>query len=77
MPVAAVIAYALQFLNAVPQLIAAGQNVMNLVNHATTALQNMQAENRGPTAEEWAALDAQTDALRAKLHEGEVKPAVV
>jgi hypothetical protein len=28
----------------------------------------MQAENRAPTAEEWAALDAITQSLRKQLH---------
>lgn len=70
----AILMYALQFAQALPSLIATGQSVMGLVNHASSAMQTMLAENRGPTAQEWAALDAQTDALRAQLHAGEIQP---
>jgi hypothetical protein len=64
----AVLLYAIQILQAIPQLLAAGQSVMGSVNQGTTALQNMLAEKRDPTPEEWAALDAQIDSLRAQLH---------
>jgi len=50
-----------------PMLIGAGQSVMQLVTNGQTALSNMQAENRGPTPEEWAALDAMRDALHARI----------
>ncbi len=60
--------YALQALNAIPTLIATGQNVMGMVNRTTVAMQNMQAENRNPTDQEWADLHKDIDAMRNQLH---------
>ncbi len=64
----AVLMYMLQVLNAIPALIASGESVMGLVNKTTVAIQNMQAENRNPTDEEWADLHKEIDTLRAQLH---------
>jgi hypothetical protein len=64
----AALLYAMQILQQIPQLIAAGVDVMSTVNQGTSALQLMLAEKRDPTADEWAQLDARIDALRAKLH---------
>lgn len=66
MPVAA-IAYAAQLLGLLPSLIGAGQSVMGLITQGQTALANMQAENRGPTDAEWAALNATRDALHKAM----------
>ena len=61
------IAYAIQLLGLLPQLIGAGQGVMNLINQGQAALSNMIAEKRDPTPEEWAALDAMRDALHRQV----------
>lgn len=60
--------YALQLLQALPGLIATGQNVMSIINQGTTALQNMVAEKRNPSEAEWDALNAVTAELRKQLH---------
>jgi hypothetical protein len=67
MPTALALQYVLQLLNLLPSLIATGQSVMATVNQGTTALQNMIAEKRDPTAEEWAALDKMRDALHQQV----------
>lgn len=66
MPVGAA-AYALQLLTMLPQLIGAGQSVMTLINQGQAALANMIAEKRGPSVEEWAALNAVRDALHQQV----------
>lgn len=58
----------MQVLQALPTLIAAGQNVAGIINQGRDAIAAMAAANRPPTAEEWAALDATTDNLRKQLH---------
>ncbi len=63
-----ILAYALQALTAIPQLIAAGQSVIGLVQHSTDALKLMQSENRDPTQAEWDALNSLIDSLRTQLH---------
>ncbi len=64
-----IIAYALQVLTAIPQLIAAGQSVMGLVEHSKAALETMQAEDRDPNEAEWDALNAVINDLRKQLHD--------
>ena len=63
-----ILTYALQALEAIPSLIAAGQSVVSLVNQTSAAVKKMQAENRDPTAEEWAAQAKIISDLRAILH---------
>ena len=65
---AAVALYALQILQMIPGLIAAGQSVVGFVNESSAALQLMIAEKRDPTDAEWDTLNATTAALRAQLH---------
>ena len=60
--------YATQILGILPQLIAAGSNVVDLVNHGNSALKAMQAENRDPTPTEWDELNTKIAALQAELH---------
>jgi hypothetical protein len=60
--------YAIQLLNQLPSLIATGAQVVGQIQSARNSLELMQAENRAPTAEEWAALDAITQSLRKQLH---------
>lgn len=64
----AVLMYAMQALEAIPSLIAAGQSVVGLVNQTSQAVKKMQAENRDPTADEWAAQAKVISDLRAILH---------
>ncbi len=66
MPMA--IMYALQILEAIPSLIAAGKSVTALVTDGTKAVKAMQAEKRAPSQAEWDALNAQIKALRDELH---------
>lgn len=65
------LAYMLQLLTALPQLVQAGVEITGLVTKARGALQSMSDENRGPTAQEWADLDAEIKRLRGDLHAGE------
>lgn len=60
--------FAIQLLEALPGLIIAGQNVVNLIESSTAAFKLMVAENREPTDAEWDALNAATAALQAQLH---------
>lgn len=64
----AVALYALQLLQLLPTAIAAGANVMNIINQGQAALQSMIAEKRNPSDAEWDALNAATKALRDQLH---------
>jgi len=60
--------YAIQALEAIPQLIAAGHSVIDLANQTASDLKKMQAENRDPSAAEWAAQAKLISDLRAQLH---------
>lgn len=64
------LAMALQLLNALPALIAAGVEVKDLIEDQTAKLQAMADEGRDPTPAEWDDLNAKIDALRAELHKG-------
>lgn len=50
--------FAISLLSKLPSLIQAGVDIMAVVNQGREQLQDMQAQNRGPTAEEWETLDA-------------------
>lgn len=63
-----VLMYALQVLQSLPTLLAAGQSVTTLVHQANDALAKMQAEKRDPTPEEWDALNSTISGLRDQLH---------
>lgn len=63
-----VLIYALQVLNILPQLLQAGKDIGGILETANTALKAMQENGRDPSAEEWAALNAQIDMLRKDLH---------
>ncbi len=60
--------YAVQLLSSLPALIKAGQDVTTLISDSTANLRAMQAENREPTAMEWAELNAKIKALQDELH---------
>lgn len=62
------LAYAIELLTVLPNLISAGANVMQLVTDGKAKLEAMQAEKRDPTPAEWDALNAQIAALRKELH---------
>lgn len=64
----AVLMYAMQALNAIPTLIAAGQSIADLVNQTNAAVNKMVTEKRDPTADEWAAQAQVISGLRAILH---------
>lgn len=61
------LAFALAALQAVPALIAAGNNIETFINNTATAVKTMQAENRDPTQAEWDALNAEIAALQKQL----------
>jgi hypothetical protein len=63
------LAFALQALTALPQIIAAGQDAIAFINSTRAALATMKDENRDPTPAEWDALNAQIDALIARLNQ--------
>lgn len=62
------LAYVLQLLNALPQLIQAGHDVTDLITETRERLKDMQAGNRPPSPGEWDDLNARIDTLRGKLH---------
>jgi len=64
----ATLVYAMQLLSALPQVIAAGGSILQMVTDGNARLQAMAAENRNPTAEEWLALNTEIVALRSQLH---------
>ena len=65
----AALLYALQVLESLPGLIAAGQNVIGMVESSTAAIKQMVDENRDPSDAEWQTLNEATAALRAQLHD--------
>lgn len=60
--------YALQILEALPALMLAGQNIVEMVASSSAKLKVMIDEKRDPTEAEWEELNGQIDALRAELH---------
>ena len=61
---------ALQLLQSLPSLIAAGAEVTTLIQEQSTKLQDMANTGRKPTDQEWDELNAKIDALRGQLHQG-------
>lgn len=59
---------ALQLLQSLPALIAAGAEVKGLIEDQTAKLKDMADTGRDPTQQEWDELNAQIDKLRAGLH---------
>lgn len=64
----AILMYSIQILNALPGLIATGQNVLSVVQQHRDAMESMLAEKRDPTPAEWDALNASIASLRQQLH---------
>lgn len=63
-----ILLYALQALQAIPALVSAGISVNNLVQQTQSSLKTMVAENRDPSATEWAEQAQAIHDLRAVLH---------
>lgn len=61
---------ALQLINSLPPLIAAGIEVKDLIEEQGAKLQDMANTGRKPTDQEWDDLNDKIDALRALLHQG-------
>lgn len=59
---------ALQLLQSLPALIAAGAEVKGLIEDQTAKLKDMADTGRDPTPQEWDELNAQIDKLRTSLH---------
>jgi hypothetical protein len=64
----AIALYLLQALQLLPVLISTGQNLMGFINKTQTNVNNMIAEKRDPTDQEWADLNATITDLRTQLH---------
>lgn len=62
------LAYAIQFLNALPALVQMSTQVQELWQDAQAALAQMQSADRDPTPDEWALLNTRIDALRKQLN---------
>jgi hypothetical protein len=58
---------ALAVLQALPQLIQAGQDVTGLIETAVTVITQAQANGTDPTPDQWAALDASIKQLRSQI----------
>lgn len=57
------LAYAMQAINGMVQLMAAGKSIMQFVTETNSALTTMKSENRDPTTAEWDELNVRIDAL--------------
>ncbi len=68
MEIAAIIGYAMQVLDIVPKLLAAGQDIKGFMAKTTASLTKMKDENRGPTEAEKKELDILIEGLRERLH---------
>ena len=62
------LAFATQLLGSLPGLIAAGVQVMDLINNGNAKLKIFDAEKRDPTPAEWDELNASIEAKRKELH---------
>lgn len=63
-----IIAYAIQTFNLVKAAMEAGlalKDVYDIIERTNAALAAMEAEGRGPNADEWDALNKETEELRA------------
>ena len=62
------LAFAVQLLSSLPGLIAAGVEVVGLIEKGNEKLKQFAAEKRDPTAAEWEELNAEIAAKRRELH---------
>jgi len=58
---------AIAVLDVLPQLIQAGRDVSELINHTSSVIKKAQEEKRDPTNEEWIFLDNIATELRKQL----------
>jgi hypothetical protein len=58
---------AIAVLQSLPALIAAGQDVVSLIENTVQVIGKAQAAGTDPTPEEWAALDAKINQLRSQI----------
>lgn len=63
--------FALQLLQALPQLVQAGVDVTSAITRGREQLEAMRAENRAPSAAEWDELNERIRGLRSQLHAGD------
>lgn len=63
----AVLTLVLQFLDALPLLLAGYEDVKAAAAALSAQIKTMQAEDRDPTDEEWSALDAQVATLMSTI----------
>lgn len=61
--------FATQLLQSLPGLIAAGVEVVDLIQKGNAKLKELQAEGRDPTPEEWDDLNDSIDEKRRRLHD--------
>lgn len=59
--------FADKLLGLVPTVIAAGGDVLTIIAQGRAALEKMKTESRGPTIEEWDALNQSIDTLMGQL----------
>lgn len=63
----AIAQFAIKAIGYIKQAVAVGKDVKAFIDSTNAALEKMRAENRGPTPEEWAALDAESKALSDEI----------
>ena len=66
------LAFGIELLTQIPALIAAGKDVISLVNSGKAKMQEFEREKRDPTSQEWLQLNAEIDDLRLRLHDTSV-----
>lgn len=62
-----IVPFAIQLLEALPGLIASGEQALAVIAAHTAALKAMVAENRSPTQDEWNALNSVVSGFEAQL----------
>lgn len=68
LPVPQIVAYIVQYTGLIPQLLAAGKDIVAFWKEHSDKVDEMIEQNRKPTPDEWAVINAKVDELRAELH---------
>lgn len=68
MVTADILAFLVKAMETIPGLFSAGMDIAAFVQKTTGQVQDMQANNRAPTQQEWDELDAQAKSLQGRLH---------
>ena len=63
-----ILAFVLKAFGSLPGLISAGVNIAAFVQETKTKVDDMQANDRAPTQQEWDDLNERIDNLRNRLH---------